>query len=606
MQSFEEIGLNPNILKALEEKGFVEPTPIQDKTIKHLINSDRDLIGLAQTGTGKTAAFGLPILEQIEDRGGVQAIILCPTRELCMQISNDIESFSKYMDKVKVTAVYGGASIEPQIKQIRAGSQIIVGTPGRTNDLIRRKILKISNIKWFVLDEADEMLSMGFKEDINTIFAETPEEKQTLLFSATMPREIKGMVNKFMNNPEEIVAGERNIGSTTVNHIYYMVSARDRYLALKRIVDVNTNIYGIIFCRTRRETKEIAESLLNDGYDVDALHGDLSQAQRDYVMGRFRNKSLQILVATDVAARGIDVTDLTHIINYNLPDELEAYIHRSGRTGRAGKKGTSIVIIHSKEKQKIRLLEKKVGKPFEYQKVPNGVEICEKQLYKLVDKVEKIEVDDEQIEQYMPAIYKKLESLSREDLIKHFVSAEFSRFLEYYKNAPDININPKIKNETKGSGRADYTRFFLSVGASADLKPAILIGLVNDATNKKDIDIGAIEIMNKFSFFEVEKIHEDLILSAFENMKYNGKSVSVEIANSKGSSERRSGGGGGNRRSYAKSDRGNSPRGGRDRRSGGSDSRSNSGNRRSRSTSSGDRRSGGSPKNKGNRTSRRY
>ncbi|RLD83641.1 MAG: ATP-dependent helicase, partial [Bacteroidetes bacterium] len=444
MITFKETELNPEILKALDELGFVNPTPIQEKTIPHLLSSERDLVGFAQTGTGKTAAFGLPIIHQIDTKSkNVQAIILSPTRELCVQIAQDITNYAKYTKGLNVVAVYGGTSIDTQIRSLKKGAQIVVGTPGRTLDLIKRKKLKLSTVEYLVLDEADEMLTMGFKDDLDAILEGTPAEKQTLLFSATMPKEIANIAKKYMKDSVEISAGKKNIGAENVNHIYYMVNARDRYLALKRIADINPKIYGIVFCRTRRETKEVAEKLMGDGYNADALHGDLSQAQRDYVMSRFRTKKLQLLVATDVAARGLDVTDLTHIINYNLPDDLEVYIHRSGRTGRAGKKGISISIIHSRETGKIRMIQKKVGKTFEHIPVPSGKEICGKQLYNLIDKVEKIEVDESQIEQFLPEIYKKLDWLSREELIKHFVSAEFNRFLAYYKNAPDLNVSSK-------------------------------------------------------------------------------------------------------------------------------------------------------------------
>jgi len=424
MITFKETGLNQDILKALDELGFENPTPIQEKTIPHLLSEEQDLIGFAQTGTGKTAAFGLPVIQKIDtDSKKTQAIILSPTRELCVQIAKDLDNYSKYTKGLSVAAVYGGASIDQQVRSLNKGAQIVVGTPGRTLDLIKRKKLKLSTVRFLILDEADEMLTMGFKDDLDAILEGTPDDKQTLLFSATMPKEIAAIAKKYMKDAIEISAGKKNIGAENVNHVYYMVNARDRYLALKRIADINPKIYGIVFCRTRRETKEVAEKLMADGYNADALHGDLSQAQRDYVMNRFRVKNLQLLVATDVAARGLDVTDLSHIINYNLPDDLEVYIHRSGRTGRAGKKGVCLTIIHSRETGKIKMIQKKVGKPFEHAPVPSGKEICGKQLYNLIDKIEKIEVDNSQIDQFLPEIYKKLEWLSREDLIKHFVSA---------------------------------------------------------------------------------------------------------------------------------------------------------------------------------------
>ena len=548
MTTFKEMGLKPEIIKALDDLSFEKPTPIQEKTIPHLLAGTKDLIALAQTGTGKTAAFGIPVLQQINpDKNHIQALILSPTRELGLQIANDLKDFSKYMGKVSVAAVYGGANIDTQIKQLKKGVQIVAATPGRALDLIKRRVLKLSNVKFLVLDEADEMLSMGFKDDLDAILEQTPKEKQTLLFSATMPKEILRIAQKYMDSPEEISAGKKNTGAENVRHIYYMVSARDRYLALKRIADINPKIYGIVFCRTRRETKEVADKLMADGYNADALHGDLSQSQRDYVMDRFRKKHLQLLVATDVAARGLDVNNLSHIINYNLPDELEVYIHRSGRTGRAGKKGISISIIHSKEKSKIRTLEKKVGKSFEYLKVPGGKEICEKQLFNLVDIMENIAIDEQQIEPFMPEIYKKLEWMSREDLIKRFVSVEFNRFLDYYKNSRDLNVSAKSQSRDEGkrsnSGRrgrnSNFSRFFISLGSRDKVNAVKLIGLINDNTRSKDIEIGKIDIMKSFSFFEVEKSQADKILKSFQNAKHNGTKISVELAQSKGEPEKK-------------------------------------------------------------------
>ncbi|RLD51830.1 MAG: ATP-dependent helicase, partial [Bacteroidetes bacterium] len=448
MITFEETGISSDLLKAVKELGYETPTEIQEKAIPHLLSNDTDLVAFAQTGTGKTAAFGLPLIMQTDIKSSkTQSLILCPTRELCIQITRDMEGYSKYVKGFRVVPVYGGASIEKQIGDLKKGAHAVVGTPGRVLDLLNRKRLSFTNIEHLVLDEADEMLSMGFKDDLDDILKDSPEDKQILLFSATMPKEIERIANKFMTNPVEISAGKRNAGADNVNHEFYMVNARDRYSALKCLADLHPNIYGIVFCRTRRETKEVADKLMQDGYNADALHGDLSQAQRDHVMNRFRSKILQILVATDVAARGLDVTDLTHIINYNPPDDNEVYIHRSGRTGRAGKKGTSISIIHTREGHRIKALEKIVGKKFNKQNVPTGKEICEKQLFNLVDKVEKIEVDDSQIEQFLPVIYKKLDWLSREDLIKHFVSVEFNRFLGYYKNAPDINASTSRRDD---------------------------------------------------------------------------------------------------------------------------------------------------------------
>lgn len=532
MSTFQELGLKPELLKIIEELGFVNPTPIQEKIIPVILDSRKDLIGLAQTGTGKTAAFGLPIINLADESSKqVQALVLCPTRELGMQVANDLKTYGKYVKNFNVISVYGGASIEPQINAIKKGCQIVVGTPGRTLDLIKRKVLKIKSIRWMVLDEADEMLNMGFKDELDAILEQTPAEKETLLFSATMPKEIRRIAEKYMNNPEEVLAGKKNTGAENVRHEFYSVQAKDRYEVLKRIADMNPDIYSIVFCRTRRETKEVADKLIADGYNADALHGDLSQAQRDSVMKRFRIKHLQILVATDVAARGLDVNDLTHVINYNLPDELEAYIHRSGRTGRAGKSGISIAICHSRELGKIKRLEQLSGKTFVKKLVPAGADICEKQLFNLIDKVEKINVNEAQIEKYLPVIYKKLDHLSREELIQHFVSVEFNRFLEYYKGARDLNIASKPSKDSPRKGTAKgFSRFFISVGSNSNLTVPRLIGLINDSTQTRDIEIGKIDIMKKFSFFEVDSKFESEILKAFKNAKYEGGRVSVELS----------------------------------------------------------------------------
>ncbi|OQX99797.1 MAG: DEAD/DEAH box helicase [Bacteroidetes bacterium 4572_128] len=544
MKTFEELGLNSEILKAIEDLGFESPTLVQDKTIDVLLNSNKDLVVLSQTGTGKTAAFGFPLIQKIEkDTKKPQTLILCPTRELCIQIAKDLKSYAKYTENFNIVAVYGGSSIEKQMYDLKSNVQMVVGTPGRTLDLIKRKKLNVSEIKYLILDEADEMFNMGFKEELNSILEKTPDKKQNCLFTATMPKEAYRIASKYMDNPEEIVAGKKNIGAINVNHVYYMVQAKDRYKALKRIADVNPNIYGIIFCRTRRETKDIADKLMGDGYNADALHGDLSQAQRDYVMHRFRVKNLQILVATDVAARGLDVEDLTHIINYNMPDDPEAYIHRSGRTGRAGKKGTSISIIHTRSMNKIRELEKKVSQKFERNLIPIGEEICEKQLFNLIDKVEKIKVDEKQIEKYLPIIYKKLDWLNREDLIKHFVSVEFNHFLEYYKNAVDLNVqirkdrNTKDGKENSRHSSENFSRFYINIGSVNKLVPVRLIGLINERLKKRDVEIGKIEILKKFSFFEVDKNFEDQVLDTFKNYEFEGNSLIVELSKEKKGSQ---------------------------------------------------------------------
>jgi len=529
------MGLSQEIYQAIDELGFISPTPIQEKTIPAILNSGTDLIALAQTGTGKTAGFGLPIIQQIDSGSKTtQALILCPTRELCLQITSDFEKYSKYTKGLSVLAVYGGASIVPQLNGLKSGAQVVVGTPGRTLDLINRKALKINKIKWMVLDEADEMLNMGFKEELDSILAVTPAEKQTLLFSATMPQGVRQIANNYMNKPEELSVGKKNSGADNVQHQYYMVKASDRYAALKRLADINPNIYGIVFCRTRKETKEVADQLIQDGYNADALHGDLSQAQRDHVMNRFRMKHLQLLIATDVAARGLDVNDLTHVINYNMPDDPEIYIHRSGRTGRAGKSGISMTIIHSRESRKIKDIEHLVGKKFEQKMVPGGREICETRLYALIDIMEKVEVDDSQINSFLPEILKKLEWLDRDELIKRFVSVEFNHYLEYYRNATDLNVSKdgvSVKEkEKKRSAQGGFSRFFINLGTKDSLGAANLIGIINEYTSTRDIEIGKIDILRKFSFFEVDKNYEELILNSFKNATFGDVKIEVQLS----------------------------------------------------------------------------
>lgn len=536
MITFNELGLGTELLRSVDQLGYTIPTSIQEKTIPAILNSDKDIIALAQTGTGKTAGFGLPIIQKIDaGKKTVQALILCPTRELCMQITRDLKAYSKYFENISIVPVYGGASIDTQVQKIRKGVQIVVGTPGRTLDLLNRKALNISQIKWLVLDEADEMLNMGFREDLDSILSTTPKEKQTLLFSATMPSGVKQISSNYMESPMEITSGIKNTGAENVEHHYYIVKASDRYLALKRLVDVHPNIYGLIFCRTRSEANEVATKLIQDGYNADALHGDLSQAQRDYVMGRFRNKQLQLLVATDVAARGIDIIELTHVLNYNLPDDSEVYIHRSGRTGRAGKQGISIIISHTRESGRIRELEKLVGKKFFLKNVPSGKEICEKRLYTLMDKIEKIEVDEAQIGPFLPAINKKLEWLDREELLKRFVSVEFNRFLEYYKNASDINVEKEDHHDrkTRSSGKK-FTRFYINIGSKHQIKAPNLIGLINDETKSKNIAIGKIDILRNFSFFEIDRDYEKLVLESFKNSSFGSVSLSVQVSKPEG------------------------------------------------------------------------
>jgi len=461
-ESFLNFSLKSELIKAIKELGFDHPTPIQRKVIPHLMSSNQDLIASAQTGTGKTAAFGLPLLDLTITRDtNVQTLILCPTRELCIQITNDLLSYSKYLKMVNILAVYGGVKIEKQIKSLKKGPQIVVGTPGRTKDLIRRKKLFDGKIERLILDEADEMLSMGFKDDLETIINATSKKKQILLFSATMTPKVVMVTKKYMRNSLEIAVARVNRAADNVQHIFYMVQAKDRYEVVKRIADMNPDIYGIVFCRTRRETKEVANKLMNDHYNADTIHGDISQAERDDVMRRFRKRQLQILVATDVAARGLDVEDLTHVINYNLPDDDEIYIHRSGRTGRAGKKGVSMVIIHGREIRKLKDIERMSGISFTKKDVPNGLDICKKRLYALIDKIEKVNVNEEQIEPFLPYIYEKLNWLDRKKLIKHFVSAEFNRYLSYYKNSKDINAEAYEKGNTKRQ-KSNRRKFFNS------------------------------------------------------------------------------------------------------------------------------------------------
>ncbi len=537
MTKFAELGISKDILKGISELGFEKAMPVQEAVIPVLLESKSDIVALAQTGTGKTAAFGLPIVEQINIKNKYpQALILSPTRELCVQIAKDLTAYSKYVDGIKVLPVYGGANIDAQIRGLRMGVHVIVATPGRMLDLIKRGKADISNVESVVLDEADEMLNMGFRDDLNEILESVPNERRTLLFSATMPKEVAAIAKNYMTDPQEITVGKKNAGAENVKHLYYLVHARDRYLALKRIADVNPNIYSIIFCRTRMETKEVAEWLIKDGYNADALHGDLSQAQRDHVMNRFRLKNLQMLVATDVAARGLDVNDLTHVINYNLPDDIEAYTHRSGRTGRAGKAGISIAIVHLREKYRIKDIEKKINKTFEKAEIPTGKEVCKKQLFHLVDKMEHVDVD-EQIEGFLPEIYKKLEWLDKEELVKRFVSLEFNRFLDYYKNAPDLNIpdekdfrqQEKDKGRRRGSDK-DYKRLFINLGKNHKLNAQRLMGLVNEATRERNIPVGKIDIMKSFSFFEVDKQYTDKVLDGLNNAIFEGVKVSTEIA----------------------------------------------------------------------------
>ena len=541
MKNFSDIKLNENIAKSLDELGFISPTPIQSKTIPLLLDTKQDLIGAAQTGTGKTAAFGIPSihLTDISDKS-VQTLILCPTRELCIQITKDLKKYSKYVKGIQIVPVYGGASMETQIRALKKGSQIVVGTPGRTKDMIKRKKLSLVSIDRVVLDEADEMLSMGFKEDLDFILSNATAGVQKLLFSATMPKKVTSIIKNYMKNPVTIAVDPVNTAATNVLHQYHVVQAKDRYETVKRIADINPNIYGIVFCRTRRETKVVSNRLMVDGYNADALHGDLSQSQRDEVMNRFRKSQLQLLVATDVAARGLDVNNLSHIINYNLPDDPEIYTHRSGRTGRAGRTGISIAIVHSRELRRLKDIEKISGVTFSKELVPTGADICKKQLYALIDKIKNIEVDNEKIEPFLSSINKKLDGLDRDQLIKHFVYAEFSRFISYYKNARDVNVfsakkSSRSRTDRKSRGRDNssknnFTRFHINIGTKHRLNPLKLISLINESLNSDIHEIGKIEILKTFSFFEIDSIVSQELLETLNETKFNNVKVKVDIS----------------------------------------------------------------------------
>lgn len=575
MVTFEEIGINAELLRGIEELGFDSPMPIQEKVIPTLLKNEQDILGFAQTGTGKTAAFGLPIIQRIDVfNENTQALILSPTRELCLQIANDLKNYSKHVRGLNIVTVYGGADIVAQMRALKRGAHIIVATPGRMNDLLnRRNKIDISEIETVVLDEADEMLTMGFKEELDAILDRTPDTKTTLLFSATMSKDVKKLATKYMRDPIEISVGERNTGAENVKHLCYNVHEKDRYLALKRIVDFYPDIYGIIFCRTREETKQVARKLIQDGYNADALHGDLSQAQRESVMHKFRVKNLHLLTATDVAARGLDVKDLTHIINYNLPDDTITYIHRSGRTGRAGNNGISIAITNMREKFKITEIEKLLKKKFQFEQVPTGKEVCEKRVLDIVDRLRNIEVDHDEIEQFLPAVYEKLENLSREELIKHFVGMEFNRFLDYYKSADELSApreremvesrKPKPKPRANGKKRDGYSRpapesgfirFYINLGEKDRITPPDLLGLVNRSTRQRNVEVGRIDIMRKFSFFEVDEYYTEALLDGFRNITVNKKKVIVEITsgerNFTPSSYNGNGNGNGNGRGY--------------------------------------------------------
>lgn len=592
---FSKLGISDDVVNAVKELGFENPTPIQEQSIPVLLEGNNDFVGLAQTGTGKTAAFGLPLLELIDFKSNKpQALILCPTRELCLQITNDIKNFSKNTPNAHVVAVYGGANIMQQLREIRNGVQIVVATPGRMLDIIGRKAIDFSSVKYVVLDEADEMLNMGFQEDINDILSTTPDDKKTWLFSATMPPEVRRIARNYMENPVELTMGTKNTGNVNIEHEYYIVRARDKYAALKRIVDFNPEIFAVVFCKTKMDTQDVAEHLIKDGYNADSLHGDLSQQQRDKVMQRFRDRNMQLLIATDVAARGIDVNNVTHVINYSLPDEIESYTHRSGRTGRAGKTGISICIINAKETGKIRQIEKIIGKQFTKAELPTGFDVCEKQLFSLIHKVHNVEVNTEQIDQYIPRIMDEFAELSKEDVIKKFASLEFNRFLDYYAKAPDLNAQADDRGDrgergergSRSFNNSDYTRLFINVGSVDDFTRGDLLGFVCNNGKISGKAVGKIDLKGVYSFIEVENDTVDALFTNFKDIKFNGREVRIEKSGDApvgsrggdGGGDRRRGFGGGDRRREGGGGFGGERRGGGERRSGGGSGRREGGN----------------------------
>ncbi|MEJ4087142.1 DEAD/DEAH box helicase [Galbibacter orientalis] len=592
MNKFEQLGLNEQLLKAITDMGFESPSEVQEKAIPVLLANDTDMVALAQTGTGKTAAFGFPMIQKIDvNSRTTQGLILSPTRELCLQIANELKLYSKYLPNINVVAIYGGASITDQAKQVKRGAQIVVATPGRMKDMISRNMVDISKIEYCVLDEADEMLNMGFYEDINEILSHAPKEKSTWLFSATMPREVATIAKKFMKNPQEVTVGAKNAATSNVQHEYYVVGGRDRYLALKRLADTNPDIFSVIFCRTKRDTQKVAEKLIEDGYNAGALHGDLSQNQRDMVMKSFRSKQIQMLVATDVAARGIDVDDVTHVINYQLPDEIETYTHRSGRTGRAGKSGISMVIVTKSELRKIGAIERIIQQKFEAKKVPSAEEICEIQLYHLASKIKNTEVNKE-VEHYLPAINDVFDGIDREELIKKMVSVEFGRFAEYYKKAGDINVSANSSSRDQDfSGGEGKVRYFINVGSRDGYDWMVLKDFLREQLQLGQDDIFKVDVKESFSFFNTDANHTEAILAFFTDFKLDGRFVNVEVSkNSRENSRGRGGrsGGGGDRKRSRRSDSGSSKgfgekrfgkKGGKGNNSGGNN---NGGNRRSK------------------------
>ena len=528
MNLFEQLGLDEPILKAISDMGFETPSEIQQKAIPTLLANGADMVALAQTGTGKTAAFGFPLLQLIDtDSRVTQGLILSPTRELCLQIASELRNYAKYLPKVNVVAVYGGTSIEEQARSLKKGAQIIVATPGRMQDMIRRNFVDISHINYCVLDEADEMLNMGFYEDITAILSHTPQEKSTWLFSATMPNEVAKIARKFMRKPIEITVGTRNQATNTVQHEYYIVSGRHRYQALKRLADANPDIFSVVFCRTKRDTQAVAEKLIEDGYNAAALHGDLSQNQRDLVMKSFRARQIQMLVATDVAARGIDVDDITHVIHYQLPDEIETYNHRSGRTGRAGKSGISMVILPKSEVKKIKTIEKMIGQPFEQKQLPSGMEICEIQLYHLANNLKNTEVNPA-IDDYLPAIYKELQEVNREELIKKIFSVEFTRFFNYYKNAENLSV--ENERESRSGGNSDEVRYFINIGERDGYDWKSLKDFLKATLNLGRDDVFKVDVKNSFSFFNTDADLSDLVMSTFTDFQMDGRFINVELS----------------------------------------------------------------------------
>jgi ATP-dependent RNA helicase DeaD len=552
MMNFEVLGLSKPVLRAIAELGFESPTPIQEQAIPVMLGGNQDVVALAQTGTGKTAAFGLPLIDLLDfNQRHTQALILAPTRELCMQITRDLQNFSKHTGGAHVVAIYGGASIEGQIREMRKGPQIVVATPGRLVDMIERGVVDLTRIDFVVLDEADEMLTMGFKDDLDLILSQTPEEKNTWLFSATMPHEVQRIAKNYMSEPFEVTVGQRNSGNENIEHLYYVVHAKDRYLALKRIADYNPDIFAIVFCRTKAETQQVADALIKDGYNADALHGDLSQAQRDFVMKRYRSRSLQMLVATDVAARGIDVNDVTHVINYNLPDEIESYTHRSGRTARAGKSGVSIAIIHSKELHKIREIEKIIKRKFAQAQIPTGFDVCEQQLMALVKRIHNVEVDEKTVERYLPQVFEELQELSREDIIKRFVSIEFNRFAEYYRNAPDLNHN--AQRDDRRALAPGVVKLYMNIGGIDGFDFNTIKEFIAENAEINTADITWTDLKNTFSLIEVKNEVVDKIMESIHGAQYRGRTVRVEsrgnrdagIPRTRFRSDKRQGGGGG-------------------------------------------------------------